>query len=63
TAERASLKIYDVAGRVLKSVEGDFAKGYNEVSINRSELSGSGILYYELSTSKETATKKMLLID
>jgi len=59
----ASITIYDVTGRMLRMIEQDFAKGYNEVRVNKSELGASGILYYELRTPYATATKKMFLID
>ena len=44
-ASAATLTIYDVSGKVLKSIEGEFAHGYNEVAINSAELSGAGVLY------------------
>ena len=59
----ATLTIYDVSGKVLKLVRGEFGQGYNEVIINRSELSGAGVLYYQLDTDTHSATKKMILID
>ena len=62
-ASTVNLKVYDVAGRVLKSINGDFAKGYHEVNINRSELNATGVLYYQLDTDNNTATKKMILVD
>jgi hypothetical protein len=62
-ASSVSLKIFDATGRVLKLIEGDFAKGYHEVAINNSELNGTGILYYQLKTNNNTATKKMILVD
>ena len=57
----ATLTIYDVAGRILKQYTGDFAKGYNEVSVSRSDLSATGLLFYKLETATETATKKMIV--
>ena len=62
-ASAATLTIYDVAGRTLKAVSGDFAKGYNQVTINRSDLNGAGVLYYQLDTRNDSATKKMILVD
>ena len=59
----ATLTVYDVSGRVLRVVEGEFAKGYNEVTLNRSEVAGTGVLYYQLDTENDSATKKMILID
>ncbi|RMF32101.1 MAG: T9SS C-terminal target domain-containing protein, partial [Bacteroidetes bacterium] len=62
-ATSATLTITDVSGRVLKVIEGDFAKGYNQVVVKRSELAGSGVLYYQLDTPTDTATRKMILVD
>ena len=59
----ASLKIYDLSGKTLFRISGDYDKGYNELNIDRSELSESGVLYYELSTAKHTAVQKMIVID
>ncbi len=62
-AGKASLKVYDISGKVLKLVNGSFDKGYNELNIDRGELNGSGVLYYELSTADHTAIQKMIVID
>ena len=62
-AGAATLTVYDVSGKVLKLVNGDFAQGYNEVTLNRAELSGAGVLYYQLDTETDSATKKMIVID
>jgi len=61
-AGAATLTIYDVSGRVLKLYNGEYAKGYNEVSLNSSELSGTGVLYYTLETDNDSATKKMIVV-
>jgi len=58
----ATLTVYDVSGKVLRVVEGEFAQGYNEVTINRSEVAGTGVLYYQLDTENDSATKKMIII-
>ncbi len=62
-ATEATLTIMDVTGRILKKYEGDFAQGYNEISVNRSELPQSGTLIYELKTPDHTASMKMIVID
>jgi len=62
-AATATLTVYDVSGRILRSVSGDYTKGYNEVTLNRSDLSGSGVLYYTLDTATDSATKKMIIVD
>ncbi len=61
----AKLTIFDVSGRVLKVIENTFAKGFNQVGINRNEIApiGGNILYYQLETSTATATKKMIIIE
>ena len=60
---KAKFKVFDISGRVLKSVEGEYSKGYNEISINRSELQSSGVLYYQLESAEHIASKKMVLLD
>ncbi|MEO1518487.1 MAG: T9SS type A sorting domain-containing protein, partial [Bacteroidota bacterium] len=62
-ASAASITIYDVSGKVLRLIEGEYNKGYNEVDVNRSELSGAGVLYYTLETADYSATKKMIIIE
>ncbi len=62
-ATRATLVVYDVQGRVLKFVSNDFAKGYNQISLDKGELNATGILYYELSTPTDTDTKKMIILE
>ncbi len=63
TATSAKLTISDITGRVLKVIEGDFAAGYNQVTINRGELSSQGVLYYQLDTPTDSATKKMIAVE
>ncbi len=60
-AEHAKMTIYDITGRVIKVVEGNFNKGYNEVTID--EILGSGVLNYKLETATETATKSMIILE
>jgi len=62
-AMSASLTVYGVTGKVLKSIEGDFVKGYNNVSLEQKEVSRSGVLYYQLDTEEFTATRKMIVIE
>jgi hypothetical protein len=59
----ATLTITDVSGKVVKMITGDYAKGYNEIRLERRELPSSGILYYQLDTPSDSATKMMLLMD
>lgn len=59
----ARLSVLDVSGRVIKTYEDQFAKGYNEIPVNSSELPSAGVLYYQLDTDGFTAVKKMVIID
>jgi subtilisin-like proprotein convertase family protein len=59
----ATLKVYDVTGKVLKVVSGEFARGYNQVNLTRAELQGNGALIYQLDTPTHSATKRMILLD
>ncbi len=59
----ATLTIYDVSGKVLKSYKGNYTKGYNELSINKGDLPKAGVMYYQLDTPTTTATRKMILIE
>jgi len=59
----ATLTVYDVTGKLVKFMEGDFTKGLNNVIIKRSELPASGVLYYQLEAGDFRATKKMIIIE
>jgi len=59
----ATMTISDISGRALKVVEGDFAKGYNEVRIQSNDLSSTGVLYYQLRSAEHFATKKMIILN
>jgi hypothetical protein len=51
-----------VTGKVVKIVEGDYSKGYNEVSLKRQDLGMAGMLYYQLVAGDHTATKRMIVV-
>jgi len=59
----ARVTISDISGRTLKVVEGDYAKGYNEVRIQSNDLSSTGVLYYQLESAEHIATKKMIILE
>jgi hypothetical protein len=62
-ATSAKLTISDVSGKVIKIIEGEYSKGYNTVSLKRSEMGASGVMYYRLDTNTDSATRKMILVD
>ncbi len=62
-ATAAVISIYDVSGKLIKRIDGEYNAGYNEVSVASKDLSISGVLYYQLDTDKYTATRKMVVIE
>lgn len=62
-AASVSLTIHDASGRMIKLIRGDFARGNHQFQIKRSDLAGSGVLYYTLTSGAFTATKKMIVIE
>jgi len=62
TAAQASISIFDVAGKELMKIDGNYAAGYNVVTVNARDLDASGILYYQLQTGTQTVTKKMIVV-
>ena len=62
TAEKVSLKIYDLSGReVAHLAEAAFGAGAHSISFNASGLP-SGVYLYRLRTGSETQTRKMVLL-
>jgi hypothetical protein len=55
--------IFDATGRTLKVITGSFAKGYNEVVVEKSDVNTVGILSYRLTTDKFSATKQMIIAE
>ena len=58
-----TLSIMDVTGKLISKVNGHYAAGEHTVSIDKSTLSQSGVLYYQLEAGEFTATKKMVVIE
>ena len=55
-ATKATLNISDAKGALLYKVEGNYAKGSNQVILKKEQLGASGVLYYTLETTDFTAT-------
>ena len=62
-ASAATLTVRDVKGALLYRLEGNYAKGENQVALKHEQLRSSGVLYYTLETADFTATKKMILLN
>ncbi|MEO6190621.1 MAG: cohesin domain-containing protein [Saprospiraceae bacterium] len=61
--EMASLKVYDVNGKLLKEFSKIFKAGYNTIQLDKRDVVNGGILYYKLETSTHRATRKMIMIE
>ena len=59
----ATLKISDVSGKIIKLVEGNFEKGYQEIELSKFDLGTKGVLYYELRTPEYSGVRRMVLIE
>ncbi len=57
------VKFYDVSGKMVKTVSGNYKAGMNQLTIGAKELEGSGVLYYQMETEGFTATRKMIIIE
>ncbi|MEM1119007.1 MAG: T9SS type A sorting domain-containing protein [Bacteroidota bacterium] len=62
-AGMATLRVMDVQGKVVLTRNGDFAKGTHQFAINSKALGTTGVLYYQLSSAENVATKKMIVLE
>jgi hypothetical protein len=62
-AGNATLTVMDVTGKIITKKEGTYAKGLNTVTLQKSDIGISGVLYYQLDSGEFTATKKMIIVD
>ncbi|MBK9107885.1 MAG: T9SS type A sorting domain-containing protein [Saprospiraceae bacterium] len=59
----AQLSIYDVTGKVIYLNQLKAHKGLNSIKVQKSDLPGAGIYYYQLDAADRTATKRMVILD
>ncbi|MGB4958475.1 MAG: T9SS type A sorting domain-containing protein [Saprospiraceae bacterium] len=59
-AGNATLKVFDVTGKVLYKNTGSFGKGQNSFTLTRSDLPSTGVMMYQIESGANTATKKMI---
>jgi hypothetical protein len=62
-AATAVLTITDESGRLIYTQKGDYAKGYNAITVDRALLNTTGILYYTVKAGDDAATLKMIQVD
>lgn len=58
----AVLTIYDVAGKVLRTVSSTYPKGENQITIDAETLNAGGVLFYELESNGNKAIRKMIYL-
>jgi hypothetical protein len=60
---RATLRVFNTSGQLVKLITGNFEKGYNEVMLRKDDFAAPGVYWYELETAQQSDRKKMILID
>lgn len=58
--DEVRLRIFDLNGRLLVERSGYYASGQHQIDINSDDLQSTGVLFYELSGSHGTVTKRMI---
>jgi hypothetical protein len=58
-----TVTIFDTSGKVVFSHSDVYAKGMNQLKLNKDEVATNGILYYQLQSEGQTISKKMMMID
>jgi hypothetical protein len=58
----AKLSVFDVTGKIITVVEGDFKGGYNTFILTTKQIPSTGVMYYRLESGEYSASKKMVLI-
>ncbi len=62
-AGEAVLTLYDMTGKTIKVIEGEYPAGRQSVQLLRKDLPSTGVLYYRLDSGHYSATKKMIRLD
>ena len=57
------MKITDVTGRVVKTIDREWNKGYNEVWLDKREVKATGILFYTFESKGFTASRRMVIVE
>jgi hypothetical protein len=62
TADEVNLVVYDASGKEIYHYNEYLNAGYHELTLHRSDLPATGLMYYKLMTKDFTATKKMIMV-
>ncbi len=63
TQEAGTFTVYDMTGKVVSSTNKTFDKGYNQITLEKSQLGAAGVFYYKLDAGSYSASKMMIMID
>ncbi|MDQ3017274.1 MAG: T9SS type A sorting domain-containing protein, partial [Bacteroidota bacterium] len=61
--DEAILHVYDMSGKLVMTRTLQLEEGKNEMLIHRSELSGTGIYLYDISSAQQYSTNRMLIVE
>ncbi len=61
SAGSANLNFYDVTGKLIKQITGNYSKGLNKVNISAKTLGLQGMIYYELEMGDQRQSRKMII--
>ncbi len=56
----ATLKVFDVTGKVIYTNKASFGKGINTFTLTKNDIPNQGVMIYQLESGAYTATKKMI---
>ena len=59
----AQIIVTNTEGKVVKMIDGDYTKGFNQIKLNKAEIGSNGMYYYQLNTPTESKTMKMIIIE
>jgi hypothetical protein len=62
-AGKATLTMYDVTGKILNVIQGNYEKGMNSIKLTREDIGASGMIYYQLQSGNLSAAKHMIIIE
>ncbi len=62
-AENVDVKVYDVNGRLVSSNSERMNAGLNTIEFDNMKINGSGVFYYEISTSTRSERYKMIKLN
>jgi hypothetical protein len=61
-AGTATINIYDLTGKVIRTISNTYSKGQNEIVVKAEDLNTTGVLFYELECQGFKSTKKMIYL-